>query len=358
MVQRLVDASSGSSDVLNELLEPMPCVAHYRLIALIGRGGMARVFAAWDCQSNQPVAIKLFEPKHEEVWSLIQRFQNEANAMGKMKHPHIVSLLDRGNKKGRVYFVMNLVTGVSLAELYHFWRRDLFCEDTNEERPSQSLRETSGSDSTFFSISLSSSASQSDAMISRDSRSTLLKPVANHRIGRRRAEIAPSMIPQLFREVEPFGDEHFSIVGSIGREVCDALRYSHEKGVLHRDIKPSNLLLDEGGKSWVMDFGLASVNWTNESSADERLTRHGDLLGTIAYMSVGAVEGEYSEQSDLYSLGATLFELATLRPIWYGFHEGDILKQLFDRSLPPLEHLHQSPVPSDLAKVNRMFVKR
>lgn len=351
MVQRLVDAATVSHDALAELLDPMPRVAHYRLVALIGRGGMARVFAAWDSQSNRPVAIKLFEPKHEEVWSLIQRFQNEANAMGKMKHPHIVSLLDRGNKRGRVYFVMNLVTGSSLSELYHYWRRDLSFEGRIEGQSLPGSVDIGVSDSAWINISLSSSASPSEALMSRDSSGTLLEPLPRCRIDSRRAEIAPSMIPQRFRDVQPFSEEHSSILGDIGRDVCDALRYSHDKGVLHRDIKPSNLLLDEEGKSWVMDFGLASVNWTAENSVDERLTRHGDLLGTIAYMSVGAVEGEYSEQSDLYSLGATLYELATLRPVWCGHHEGEILKKLFDRSLPPLDHLHDGSIPSDLARL-------
>lgn len=353
MVQRLVEASDTSSGLLADLLEPMPNVGHYRLIALIGHGGMARVFAAWDERTNHPVAIKLFEPKHEEVWSLIQRFQNEAKAIGRMEHPHIVSLLDRGNKKGRVYFVMNLIVGSSLSELYAYWKRGLQGEVDSRARPSTSRLSGSAvqSDSAYVNISLSSSATQTGSLAFRDSNGAMLESVEARSEVSSCTSVAPSMIPQLIRDVEPFSEEHFAIVINIGRDVCDALRYSHEKGVLHRDIKPSNLLLDEDGKSWVMDFGLASLNWRSGGAVEERLTRHGDLLGTIAYMSVGAVEGEYSEQSDLYSLGATLYELTTLRPIWQGCSEGDILKQLFDRSPPPIDHLHGSQVPVDLSRL-------
>lgn len=349
LVTQLVDAANESSHELADLLESMPSVGRYRLIALIGHGGMARVFAAWDSTDCCPVAIKLFEPKHEEVWSLIQRFQNEASALGKLAHPHIVSLLDRGNKKGRMYLVMNLVIGPSWSDIFRLWRfHQLGSEgDRGQVRWAAS---SLGRQSESSRISLSSSSICSRSH-SRGSNSTSLHSELHQSSAEFDAEHSASIIPKSLMEVVAFSGQHFSTVAEIGRQVCDALRYSHAQGILHRDIKPSNLLLDDEGKTWVMDFGLASVSWSSAVSSGDRLTRYGDLLGTIPYMSVGAVEGNYSEQSDLYALGATLFELATLRAVWQGFNESDILKKLFEGSLPSWDRLHDCGVPNELAKV-------
>ena len=103
---------------------------------------------------------------------------------------------------------------------------------------------------------------------------------------------------------------HYRAVARIGREAAEALHYAHEHGVLHRDIKPSNLLLDKSGHVWIADFGLARVE------DESQLTRTGDILGTLRYMSPEQATGERVDaRSDVYSLGATLYELATLQPV-------------------------------------------
>ena len=82
-------------------------------------------------------------------------------------------------------------------------------------------------------------------------------------------------------------------------------------GVVHRDVKPSNLLLDGSGKFWVTDFGLARCQ------TDATLTRTGDLVGTLRYMSPEQATGQSAlvdHRTDIYSLGATLYELLTLQP--------------------------------------------
>src|SRR5262249_52299156 len=75
----------------------------------------------------------------------------------------------------------------------------------------------------------------------------------------------------------------------------------------HRDVKPSNLLLDAAGVVWVTDFGLAKTD-------DGSLTATGDVLGTFRYMSPERFHGQCDARADIYSLGLTLYELATLRP--------------------------------------------
>ncbi len=96
------------------------------------------------------------------------------------------------------------------------------------------------------------------------------------------------------------------------RDVAWGLQHAHERGVVHRDIKPSNLLCDRQGKSWIADFGLASF------PSATTLTRTGELVGTLRYMSpeqVSSGRASFDERSDIYSLGATFFELLTGRPL-------------------------------------------
>lgn len=113
--------------------------------------------------------------------------------------------------------------------------------------------------------------------------------------------------------------------------IADALHNAHEYGIVHRDIKPSNLLLDEGGKLWVADFGLARCQ------ADSALTRTGEMIGTMRYMSPEQATGRselVDHTTDIYSLGATLYELLTLKPAIDGEEGPSLLTKI--ASQPPL----------------------
>ncbi len=90
--------------------------------------------------------------------------------------------------------------------------------------------------------------------------------------------------------------------------VCAAVAYAHEQGVIHRDLKPSNVLVDGSGRVKVIDFGIARALDADAA----RLTREGDVVGTLAYMSpeqVSGRPGDVDVQSDVYALGALLYEL-------------------------------------------------
>ena len=94
-------------------------------------------------------------------------------------------------------------------------------------------------------------------------------------------------------------------VAQVGRQVAEGLGFAHARGIVHRDIKPSNLLLDDAGRVWIADFGLAKT-------VEDGLTEAGSILGTLPYMAPERFSNRGDARVDLYALGLTLYEMATL----------------------------------------------
>ena len=133
----------------------------------------------------------------------------------------------------------------------------------------------------------------------------------------------------------------------LGIQAAAALHAAHESGIVHRDIKPSNLLLDGNGKLWVTDFGLA------RRQSDATLTRTGDLVGTVRYMSPEQALGQIAlidHRTDIYSLGVTLYELLTLEAAFPG-DEGPALIRHIERNEPRPPRQLQPKIPADLQTV-------
>ena len=115
-------------------------------------------------------------------------------------------------------------------------------------------------------------------------------------------------------------------------DVADALQHAHDEGVIHRDIKPSNLLLSAEGRLSLNDFGLARV------LEQPGMTMSGEFVGSPLYMSpeqITAGRAPLDHRTDVYSLGATLYELLTLRPPFPGQQRDQVIGQI----------LHKDPVP-------------
>ncbi len=121
------------------------------------------------------------------------------------------------------------------------------------------------------------------------------------------------------------------------KELADALQYAHEAGILHRDLKPENVMLSRG-HAMLADFGIAQ---SAETPGDDRLTRTGSSVGTPAYMSPEQATGEreLTPASDVYGLGAILFELLTGAPPFTGPTAQAVLVKRFTSEPPPLRTL-------------------
>jgi len=270
----------------------------YALLRLLGRGGMGAVWEGLDTRLNRHVALKVMRAEEDADPKEIERFRREAQNAGKLRHPNIVPVHDVGVEAGQDYLVMDLVDGVTLGE---------------------ALRQR---------------------QMTYKEKAALLEKVAR------------------------------------------AVQYAHEQGVIHRDLKPSNVMLEEraGGSSGasglarrpltpdshgssrpspaqgrgpalpsdpqsairdpqsaeplVMDFGLAK-----DMTQDSSLSGSGQMLGTPAYMppeQALAKTQEIGPRSDVYGLGAILYEMLTGRPPFTAESIMPLLKAVvMDNPAPP-----------------------
>ncbi len=140
---------------------------------------------------------------------------------------------------------------------------------------------------------------------------------------------------------------YIRMAAALGVQAAEALDHAHQLGIVHRDIKPGNLLVDLAGTLWVTDFGLAC------SLKDVGLTITGELLGTIRYMSPEqalAKRVPVDHRTDVYSLGATLYELFTLEPAFPGDDPHLVIQDIALKE-PVLPRRLNPALPRDLETV-------
>lgn len=134
-------------------------------------------------------------------------------------------------------------------------------------------------------------------------------------------------------------------LASLAYDIASGLQHSHEQGLIHRDIKPGNLLFDKSGKIWITDYGLAKVFDLAKS-----LSRTGDAIGTPRYMAPEQLRGVCDARCDIYSLGVTLYELASGKKAWEDTSLTTLLSKKATLDLPNIKSLNPD-VPDGLAKI-------
>jgi serine/threonine protein kinase len=299
-----------------ESLAPATRLGDYRIIREIGRGGMGLVYEADQISLGRRVALKVLpfasaiDPRQR------QRFQVEAQAAAHLHHAHIVPVFAVGFDQGVHYYAMQFIEGRSLAAVIGELRMAQVPEPAEASRPAR------GPDSTVTLLPLSEPVQESKPHSA--SSSTPSFPSTSHR-----------------------SRTFVRMVAQLGAQAAEALDHAHSLGVVHRDIKPSNLLVDPRGELWITDFGLARFQ------DDPGPTRTGDLVGTLRYMSPEQALGKrvvVDHRTDIYSLGATLYELLTLRPVFDGRDRQELLHQI--AHLEPVAPRHVNPaIPRDLETI-------
>lgn len=257
-------------------------VGRYALLERIGRGGMGMVYRARLDGSDQDCAVKIIRPELLDGGSGRPRFAREVAVVRALSHPGIVRIVDVGIDDAEPWYAMELVAGSSLAQLVEAARTD-------------------GGDAVA------------------DRRTLPPQPAA-----------APTLRPW------------HRFVLSVLEQVLEALRHAHERGVLHRDVKPSNVLVGEDGLVKLIDFGLAQVTTVTT------ITRTGDSLGTLPYMAPELLDakGSASVRSDLYAVGATMYQALGLQLPFAGANAEGMRHGILHTTPRPLTTLDPGLAPA------------
>lgn len=277
-------------------------IGGYRVLRQLGQGGMGVVYEAEHPRLSRRLALKVLIGRKRD-FRITERFRREAEAASTLSHPNIVPVYDFGDHKGVHYLAMQMISGQSL---------DRLLDDYRTQSRVAAITETLGSQQTLDTGFLASSPGPNE----------------------NRAAVGL---------IGPNAD--FMQLAKLGADVASALQHAHENRTIHRDIKPGNLILDHSGKIWVTDFGLAKIH---DDGSD--LSRTGDVIGTPRFMAPEQMRGLCDQRSDIYSLGVTLYEMASGTRAWDSLNPAQLLQMRATTELPELETVAPF-VPQSLAQI-------
>jgi serine/threonine protein kinase len=268
----------------------------YRLLREAGRGGMGVVFEAVQAETSRRVAVKVLPLR--QVADLSRRkdqLRREAATLAQLRHRNIVPVYSFGEHEGYCYYVMQFVDGVNLGWLIQRLR------DNADAVKLAEISQAAAGDIRVY----TPPADPSQKLLARDS---------------------------------------WNGFATIGIQVAMALAHAHQRGVLHNDIKPGNLLLNTEGRVVVTDFG---VGIQPDPTRPEQ-PQH--ALGTLRYMAPERLYGHSDARSDVYSLGATLYELISQTPLYAAPDRRELMRLVKQAAPRPLTELVPG-LPRDLATI-------
>lgn len=264
----------------------------YEVLSLLGAGGMGEVYLARDTRLSRTVALKVLTAHLSASTPARQRFEREARAISQLSHPNICALYDIG-----------------LATIAHsagsLARPGLAATTPHPDSPTAAPGASGEEQVNFL--------------------------VMEHLQGETLAQ-------RIERGPLPFAD-----VLRIGIEIASALDCAHRAGIVHRDLKPGNVMLTQAGAK-LLDFGLAKAFAPNgplagpgEAPVDAALTVEGEIQGTLAYMAPEQLQGLATDaRSDLFALGAVLFEMASGRRAFPGKDHASVIGAIMGGELPDM----------------------
>ncbi len=304
-----VELAHAAGRAMNPVAAPASTpepLGDFRIVREIGRGGMGVVYEAVQLSLGRRVALKVLPFASGLDAKQLWRFKTESHAAAQLHHTNIVPVYAVGSDRGTHYYAMQLIEGKPLDSV---------------------IRELRGDDR----------VRTGDSTVNILPHST--RPESSPTPASARGRTGGSLTSH--------GSQRYRDIAKIAARVAEALEYAHDSGVIHRDIKPANLMLDGKGNVWVTDFGLAQV------TSEANITRTGEVFGTLRYMSPEQATGQrvlVDHRTDIYSLGATLYELLTLRPIFDGEERQKLLFQILNDE-PQALRSHDRAIPVELETI-------
>jgi serine/threonine protein kinase len=323
----------------------------YRLIRLIGRGGMGSVYEAEQVSLKRRVALKVLPSDVTNDANRLARFRREARAAGQLHHTNIVPVFGFGQHEGSTFYIMPLIRGLNLDEVIRELRRARAAK-VSTRPPSRSQIDPGAAQPAVSDSDPNPDAPTLAALLVENRfEATLVVETEERSIPDSINRDHESNDSSAVSSLGDLGPRYWDNVARIGLQVTEALEHAHGRGILHRDIKPSNLLLDLRGTVWVTDFGLA------KATEDDGLSLSRDVVGTIRYMAGERFDGRADARSDVYSLGLTLYEMVALRPAFSATNHAALLRMVTHSAPISLARLEAS-VPADLATIVHKAIAR
>jgi serine/threonine protein kinase len=355
-----LELTSTAPDAATRPVPPHPDrLGDYRLLRVIGEGGMGVVYEAEHETLKSRVALKVMHARFRADRNYLRRFQTEARSAARLHHTNIVPVFDYGEQDGVCYYAMQYIAGVGLNGVLEDDRRlradgegaSEGAPPARDEHRHTVLVDAPLSAATQGLLTGRFAPAPAPTGAFEPAPTVALDPDATDRasfvVASERSAavaVAPAGGSASSSLTSQPGSAYYREIARLGAQVADALDYAHRQHVFHRDIKPSNLILDAQGNVWVTDFGLAKL-----AEGEDHSQSH-DVVGTLRYMAPERFLGVTDRRTDIYALGATLYELLALRPAFNERDQVQLINQIVQQSPAPLRQ-HDHHIPHDLETV-------